>query len=129
MTDPIADMIIRIKNAQAVNKPFVDIPYSNLKQRIAMVLLDKGFVSKIDKKYTKTRKILRIELKYNKGLPQINEFKRASRPGKRIYLPLKEIKLSAKPGGVKIISTSKGVMPASEARKSRLGGELIAEIW
>ena len=129
MTDPIADMIIRIKNAQAVKKASVDIPYSNLKHRIAEVLVKNGFLVKIEKRYSKTRKIIRIELKYDKKESRIIGFKRMSRPGRRAYVPLKEIKNSAKGGGMIIISTSKGIMPAMEAKKQKIGGELIAEIW
>jgi len=129
MTDPIADMIIRIKNAQAVKKASVDIPYSNLKHRIAEVLVKNGFIVKIEKRYSKTRKIIRIELKYNRGEPRIMEFKRISSPGRRIYVPLKEIKNSAKGEGMIIISTSKGIMPTMEAKKQKVGGELIAEVW
>ncbi len=129
MTDPIADMIIRIKNAQAVNKVSVDVPYSNVKHRIAEVLVSGGYVGKIEKRYSKTRKILRIELKYDKGKSFIRQFKRISKPGKRMYVPVKEIKLSAKGGGMIIISTSKGIMPAREAKRQKQGGELIAEVW
>ncbi len=129
MTDPIADMIIRIKNAQAVKKPTVDVPYSNLKHKIAEVLVKKDFLGKMEKRYSKTRKVLRIELKYNNGESRINEFKRISSPGKRVYVPSRDIKRSAKGGGMLIISTSKGIMPAAEARKKNIGGELIAEVW
>ncbi|MBU3918775.1 30S ribosomal protein S8 [Patescibacteria group bacterium] len=129
MTDPIADMIIRIKNAQAVNKASVDVPYSNLKHRIAEVLANGGYILKTEKRYSKTRKILRIELKYDKSKSFIREFRRISKPGKRIYISAKEIKLSAKGGGMIIISTSKGIMPAREARRQKQGGELIAEVW
>jgi len=129
MTDPIADMIIRVKNAQAVKKISVDVPYSNLKHRIAEVLVKNGFIVKVEKKYSKTRKIIRIELKYNGGVSRIMGFKRMSSPGRRLYVPLKGIKNSAKDGGMVIISTSKGIMPVMEAKRKKQGGELIAEVW
>ncbi len=129
MTDPIADMLNRIKNAQAVKKLYLDVPYSNLKSRVAKVLSDHGFIGAVEKKYSKTRKVIRIELKYKNGQGLITDIKRISKPGRRVYVPVKEIKLSSKGGGMIVISTPKGVMRARDARKQRVGGELIAEIW
>lgn len=129
MTDPITDILNRIKNAQAVKRPYLDVPYSNLKNRVAEVLSDHGFIGTVEKKYSKTRKVIRIELKYKDGQGMITDIKRISKPGKRVYVPVKEIKLSSKGGGMIVISTPKGVMRARDARKKRVGGELIAEIW
>jgi len=125
MTDPIADMIIRIKNAQMVDKPIVDVPFSNLKFRIAILLSQQGYVGEVEKKYSKTRRIIRIQLK-----PEaIKDFKRVSKPGRRIYSSVKNIKLSAKGNGMIIVSTPKGIMRAQDARKAKLGGEIMAELW
>jgi small subunit ribosomal protein S8 len=129
MTDPITDMMNRIKNAQAVKKPHTDIPYSNLKDKIAQVLVAEGFINSAEKKYSKTRKIIKIELKYQNNKGAITNIKRISKPGKRVYTPVKEIKLSAKGGGMIVISTPKGIMRAKEAKNMRVGGELIIEIW
>jgi len=111
MTDPISDMLIRIKNAQAVKHKTVDIPYSKLKYQIANILLKEGFIDKIERKFRKEKKILRIFLKYKNNKPVIQ-----GTPPKGGY-------------GIAIISTSQGLMTAKEARKRKLGGEVICEVW
>ncbi len=139
MTDPITDMLNRIRNAQAVLKATVDIPFSNLKYEIAKILEKKGFVAKVEKKGKKLRRTIEVTLKYlpsealAKGgvenLPVISGLKRISKPGQRIYKKAKEIK-SVKGGyGVAVISTPKGLMTDKEARRKKLGGEIICEIW
>ena len=129
MTDPITDMLNRIRNAQAVLHPTVDVPFSNLKYEIAKILAKHGFVEKIEKKGRKVKKNIEITLKYQDKIPAISGLKRISKPGQRIYKNAKEIK-SVKGGyGVAVISTSKGLMTDKEARKKKLGGEIICEIW
>ena len=129
MTDPIADMLNRIRNAQAVLKETVDIPISNLKYEVAKILEKGGFVSGVEKKGKKAKKVIEITLKYNEKIPVISGLKRISKPGQRIYKRAKELK-SVKGGyGIAIISTSKGLMTDKEARKQKLGGEVICEIW
>lgn len=129
MTDPIADMLIRIKNAQAVKHKTVDIPYSKLKYQIANILLKEGFIEKIERKFRKEKKILRIFLKYKDNEPVIQGTKRVSKPSRRVYLPYKKIKPPKGGYGIAIISTSQGLMTAKEARKRKLGGEVICEVW
>ena len=129
MTDPIADMLNRIRNAQAVLQPFVDVPYSNLKYRIAEILLRQGVIKKAEKKNNKNRRIIRIALKYKDKQPVISHLARISKPGKRVYAPAKKIRLSRGGGGFVILSTPKGLMVGREARKQNLGGEMIAEMW
>jgi small subunit ribosomal protein S8 len=129
MTDPIADMLIRIKNAQAVKHQTVDIPYSKLKYQIANVLLKEGFIEKIERKFRKEKKILRLFLKYKNKEAAIKGVKRVSKPGRRVYLPAKKIKPPKGGYGIAIISTSQGLMTAKEARKRNLGGEVLCEIW
>ncbi len=129
MTDPIADMITRIKNAQAVEHPSVDVPFSGLKERIANLLVKQGFLEKSEKKFTKIKKILKLTLKYEDKKPFINEFLRVSKPSKRIYIKADKIKLPGRKNGTVIISTPKGLMTGKEARKQKLGGEIIAKIW
>ena len=129
MTDPIADMLNRIRNAQAVLKPTVDVPFSNLKYEIAKILEKKDFVGKIEKKGKQVRKIMEITLKYKDKIPVISGITRISKSGQRIYLPIKKIKKVRGGYGMLIISTSKGLMTDTEAKKQKLGGEILCEIW
>jgi small subunit ribosomal protein S8 len=133
MTDPVADMLNRIRNAQAVLKETVDIPLSNLRYEIAKILEKGGFVAEVEKKGKKTKKVIEITLKYNEKIPVISGLKRISKPGQRIYKRAKELKPVKGGYGIAIISTSKGggggLMTDKEARKQKLGGEVICEIW
>ncbi len=129
MTDPISDMLIRIKNAQAVGHPTVDIPYSRIKYQIVLILEREGFIEKVEKKFRRNKRIIKIFLKYENQEPKIIEMKRVSKPGRRVYLPYKKIKAPKGGYGVAIISTSQGLMTDKEARKRHLGGEVICEVW
>lgn len=128
-TDPIADMLIRIKNAQAVLHPSVDIPYSNLKHKLANILLEKEFIEAVEKKQSRARKTIRIVLKYENKKPIIQGLKRVSKPGRRIYLPVKKIRSPRSGQGSVVVSTPKGLMTGREARRKNLGGEVICEVW
>jgi small subunit ribosomal protein S8 len=127
--DPISDMLTAIKNAQAVKKETVEVPFSNLKFEIAKILEKNGFVEKVGKKGVKKKKVIEIKLKYENGLPAISGLKRISKPGQRIYLPVKKIRKVKGGYGIAIISTSKGVMTDKEARKLKVGGEILCEVW
>ena len=132
MTDPIADMLNRIKNAQTVHRPTVEVFFSNLKYEIAKILGKEGFIEKVEKKGRKTKRTIEITLKYhNAQTPAILGLKRVSKPGQRIYLDSTKIRIKKVKGGygIAIISTSKGLMTNKEARRQKLGGEVIAEIW
>lgn len=129
MTDPISDMLNRISNAQAVGFPMVEIPFSNLKYGIAQILAENNFIEKVEKKGRKTKKIMEITLKYEDKIPLISKLKRVSKPGQRIYLNHHQIKRVRGGYGLAIISTSKGLMADKEARKQKLGGEVLCEIW
>ena len=129
MTDPITDMLNRIRNAQAVLKETVDIPFSNLKYEIAKILGKEGFIEKVEKKGRGVKRSLEITLKYDGKVPAISDLKRISKSGQRIYLPYKKIKKVRRGLGIAITSTSKGLMTDKEARKQKLGGEVICEIW
>jgi small subunit ribosomal protein S8 len=129
MTDPIADMLNRIKNAQAVNHPTVEMPFSNFKYEIAKILEKNGFVEKIEKKGRKARKTMEIVLKYRDKAPVISGIRRISKPGQRIYLSSGEIKKVKEGYGMAILSTSKGLMTDREAKKQKMGGEVLCEIW
>ena len=138
MTDPIADMLNRIRNAQAVYQETVSIPFSNLKYEIAKILEKEKFIAGVEKKGRLIQKIFKITLSYQKDTvggggqklkPIISGLKRISKPGQRIYFASKEIKKVRDGYGIAIISTSKGLMTNKEARKKKLGGEVICEIW
>ncbi len=129
-TDPIADMLSRIRNAQAVSKEGVNIPMSSIKYETARCLQRAGFVSKVLRGKRIKKPVFRIILSYNeKGEPRINEIKRVSSPGQRIYQKNTELKRIREGLGASLISTPKGVMTNEEARKKKLGGEVICEVW
>ena len=130
MTDPITDMFNRIRNAQAVLHPTVDLPYSKLKYKIAKIFEEKRFITSIETKKRKDYKIIRIVLKYDKeNKPVIAGLKKVSKPGQRIYEKCQKIKKAKKGYGIIIISTSKGLMTGEEAEKQKLGGEILGQIW
>jgi small subunit ribosomal protein S8 len=129
MVDPIADMLTRIRNAQAVQKPSVDIPFSKLKFDIAKVLLKEGFLKEAEQRGRKGRKVLEITLQYEDKIPMLAGLKKVSKPGQRIYASSRELLKARREGGTLLVSTSKGIMTDREARKSRMGGEVICEIW
>ncbi|MCX6789228.1 MAG: 30S ribosomal protein S8 [Candidatus Gribaldobacteria bacterium] len=128
--DPIADLLNRIKNAQAVLHPVADVPCSNLKLRIAEILKREGLITDFKKRGKKDMKILRIDLKYNEDkTPAISNFKKVSKPGQRIYKKSQEIKWVKNGYGLAIVSTNKGLLTDKEARKQKVGGEVMLEIW
>jgi small subunit ribosomal protein S8 len=129
-TDPIADMLNRIKTAQAVSKETVDVPFSVLKYQIAECLEKEGFVGKVVKKKKEKRKFFCLVLNYEEdGTPRITDLKRVSSPGQRIYERSKDLRKIKGGRGISVVSTPKGVMSNKKARKMGLGGEVICEIW
>jgi|SRR3989344_4430408 len=129
MTDPITDMLNQIRNAEAVAKPEVLIPFSKLKNQIGMLLAQEGFVADVKKIAKDKSKIMKVVLKYDNGIPAIEGSKRVSKPGQRIYAKYTEIKKVRGGFGISIISTSKGLMTNNQARKAKLGGEVMLEVW
>ena len=129
MTDPITDILNRIRNAQAVLHSKVEMPFSNLKYEIVKILEKNKLVEKVEKKGKKTKKIIEITLKYKEKTPVISGLKRISKPGQRIYKNTKEIRRVKGGYGIAIISTSRGLMTNKEARKQKIGGEVLCEIW
>lgn len=135
--DPIADMLTIIRNGQLVKKEKVLIPFSKFKFEILKILQKEGFLEKVEKVKRKIKKgkskskpFLEVTLKYDsEGKGAISEIKRISKPGQRIYLPYKRIKKVKDGFGIAIISTSKGLMSDKEARKKKVGGEVICEVW
>jgi len=127
--DPISDMLTIIRNALAVKKDTVSIPFSNLKYEIAKILEKRDLVEKVEKKGKKVRKNIEITLKYQDGVPVISGLKRISKPGQRIYLDSRKIKKVKGGYGIAIISTSRGLMTNEEAKRQKVGGEILCEIW
>ena len=127
MTDPIADLLIRIKNAQMVGKKFVRVPFSKMKLAILLILEKNNLVGKIKKKGKGVKKILEIELKYQDNQPLIKEVKRISKPSLRVYAGYRDLtKFSRK--GLTLISTSRGLKTLAQARKEKIGGEVLFQI-
>jgi small subunit ribosomal protein S8 len=129
MTDPITDMLNQIKNAQAVGKTEVLVPLSNIKNEIADILSKEGFVGEVKKTTKGKQKSLKISLRYDNEVPAIEGFKRVSKPGQRIYEEAMKIRKVHGGYGISIISTSKGLMTNKDARRQKVGGEIICEVW
>ncbi|MFA5169179.1 MAG: 30S ribosomal protein S8 [Candidatus Paceibacterota bacterium] len=129
--DPIADMISSINNAQAVGKKQIAIyPYSNFKYSILELLKKEGLIENLDKKGRLSLRKIIIDLKYNtEGEPMITKIKKVSKQGQRIFSTHNELKPVKSGHGISIVSTSKGLMTNKEARKAKIGGEVICEIW
>tara|TARA_B100001996_G_scaffold362633_1_gene330297 strand:- start:344 stop:742 length:399 start_codon:yes stop_codon:yes gene_type:complete len=130
LSDPIGDMLARIKNAQLRNYKNIALPSSNFKKKIADVLKNEGFI--IDckvKKEESNKNVLEINLKYNSGSPVINTIERISKPGRRIFSSASSMPKINNGLGIAIISTPKGVMTDIDARKQKLGGEIICKVF
>ena len=128
LSDPIGDLIARVKNAQARNHKKVELPSSNFKIKIASILKNEGFI--IDFKVTNEKKpILLLELKYHSGNPVISNFERVSKPGRRIFSRADSLPKINNGLGIAIISTPKGVMTDMDARKQKIGGEIICKVF
>ena len=130
ITDTIADMLTRIRNANSAKHETVDIPASNVKKAIAKILLDEGYVSDVQIIEDGKQGIIHITLKYGKNKSQvITGLRRVSKPGLRIYSNVEDMPKVMKGLGIAIVSTSKGIMTDKEARKANLGGEVLAFVW
>jgi small subunit ribosomal protein S8 len=128
LSDPIGDMIARVKNAQARNHKKVNLPSSNFKSKIADILKNEGFIK--DFKVNEDKKpILSLELKYYSGNPVISAFERVSKPGRRIFSSAEGLPKINNGLGIAIISTPKGVMTDLDARKQKVGGEIICKVF
>ncbi|MEA1902659.1 MAG: 30S ribosomal protein S8 [Actinomycetota bacterium] len=129
-TDPVADMLTRIRNANAVGHERVAMPTSKMKVGIAQILVDEGFIDRYQVSDEGHRSQLELVLRYGeRRSPVIEGIKRISRPGHRVYRGSREIPRVQGGLGVAVVSTSQGLMPDREARKRRLGGEIVCEVW
>jgi small subunit ribosomal protein S8 len=130
MTDPIADMLTRIRNAVAANHPRVDIPGSKLKMEVARILKEEGYINNFVTKGEGVKYVIRIFLRYDaKGTSSITHLSRVSRPGRRVFVGATEIPRVLGGYGVNIVSTSRGLMSGKNARKENVGGEILAQIY
>ena len=130
ITDPVADMLTRIRNANPAKHESVDVPASNLKKAIAKILLDEGYIKSYEIVEDGTQGIIRIQLKYLAGKEKvISGLRRVSKPGLRVYAGADELPRVLKGLGIAIISTSKGVMTDKAARANHVGGEVLAFVW
>ncbi len=129
MTDPISDFITRIRNASAVGKDAVVVPYSRIKEEMANLLVKEGYVKAVAKKGKKVNKSLEIALAYDEFGPRVKGIERISKLSKRIYKGVRDIKTFKQGHGVVVLTTSKGIMTDSDARKQKVGGEILFQIW
>ena len=130
ITDPIADTLTRIRNANTAKHPVVDIPASNMKKAVAQILVDQGYIKSFEEIKDEKQGIIRVTLKYDEtGKRVISGLKRISKPGLRIYVNKDEIPQVLNGLGIALISTSKGILTDKEARKEGVGGEVLAYIW
>ena len=130
ITDPVADMLTRIRNANAAKHDTVDVPASNLKKAIAQILLDEGYIKAFQVVEDDTQGVIKISLEFLPGkVKVISGLRRVSKPGLRVYAGADELPRVIKGLGIAIISTSKGVMTDKKARASHVGGEVLAFVW
>jgi small subunit ribosomal protein S8 len=130
VTDPLADMLTRIRNASLVRHRRVSMPYSKLKEAVAKILVDEGFISGYTVTDETPQPNLVMGMKYTgKGNPVITGLERVSKPGRRIYLGYREIPWVRSGLGVAIVSTPKGVMTGRQARREQVGGEILCNVW
>ena len=129
LSDPIGDMIARIKNAQDRSHKKVELPSSNFKMRIADILKNEGFIKDYKINNENNKPVLSLELKYHSGNPVISNFERVSKPGRRIFSSAQGLPKINNGLGIAIVSTPKGVMTDIDARKQRVGGEIICKVF
>jgi small subunit ribosomal protein S8 len=129
VTDPIADLLTRVRNAVKANKRKVDIPNSNMKKGIAQILKDQRFINDFEVLEDNKQGILRIALKYTNGVSAISGLERVSKPGLRIYSASETLPRVLNGFGICVVSTSKGLVTDKQARRDSIGGEVICKIW
>jgi small subunit ribosomal protein S8 len=130
ISDPIADMLTRVRNALSARHPKVDVPGSTLKVEIARILKEEGYITNFKLAEEGVKKVIKIYLKYTPGnAPVISRIERVSRPGCRVYVGSKDVPRVLGGMGINILTTPKGVMTGASARKEGVGGELLCQIW
>jgi len=129
MTDPISDMLTRIRNASMVRKQVVDVPMSKVKYALAKVLEKEGYLAGVQKADGIKHPVIRLKLIYDDRISKIESIQRISKPGRRVYVKTEDMPYVRSGHGIAIISTPNGLMTNNEARKRRLGGEIICEVF
>lgn len=130
MTDPVADLLTRIRNAASGNKKNVKVPYSGLKKNICRVLKEQGYITDYFPEMEGKRSVLRVELKYGPDGEQVfQSIRRVSKPGRRVYVGSSEVPNVLNGLGIAVISSSRGVISSVEAKKLKVGGEVLCEVW
>tara|TARA_B110000881_G_scaffold173187_1_gene157308 strand:- start:200 stop:607 length:408 start_codon:yes stop_codon:yes gene_type:complete len=130
VTDPISDLLTRLRNASMVSKPSVSVPHSNFKFDLAKLLKNEGYVSDVKVSGEGVKKSIDIDMKYSEeGMSVISGMNRLSKPGQRVYSSFDKLPRNNGGLGTVVVSTSRGLLTDSEARKRKLGGELICEVW
>ncbi|MFQ5956585.1 MAG: 30S ribosomal protein S8 [Candidatus Brocadiales bacterium] len=130
MTDPIADMLTRIRNANMIARESVDIPRSNVKLEIARVLKNEGFIKDYKEIADARQGVVRVYLKYGRQKERVvHQLKRESKPGRRLYTKVDDLRKVMGGAGIAIVSTSSGIMSDRECRKAKVGGEVICKVW
>jgi small subunit ribosomal protein S8 len=129
LNDPVGDLITRIRNAQMRKRSTLQSPASTLRARVLQVLKDEGYIRDFREIESEGRKELEIELKYFEGAPAIHEIQRVSKPGRRVYSAIKDLRLVRNGLGISILSTPKGVMSDAAARDANVGGEVLCEVY
>lgn len=130
MTDPVADMLTRVRNAINARHPKVDVPASKLKTEIARILKEEGYILNFKQTEEGAKKFIRLYLKYTPGnVPVISRIERVSRPGCRVYVGSREVPRVLGGLGVNILTTPRGVMTGNTARRENVGGEVLCQIW
>jgi small subunit ribosomal protein S8 len=129
-SDPLSDLLNRLRNAMRAGHERVDIPASRIKEDVLRVLAEEGYIASWRRAENKGRPVLRVGLKYDgEGTPIVAGLERVSRPGRRVYAPSKEIPEVLGGLGTSIVSTSKGIVTGQKAREARLGGEILCNVW
>ena len=128
VTDPISDFIIRLQNASRTNKESVSLPFSKMKLAIAEVLAKEGYLANVEGK-SKTANTLSVDLKYKNGKPAISGVKRISKPSRRMYMGVHDLRPVKRGHGLLVLSTPAGVITGKQARDAKVGGEALFEIW
>ncbi len=130
MTDPIADLLTRMRNAFLAKHDRLDVPHSKLKRNLCSLLKDEGFIEDFEVVDSPPQDLIRIYLRYNReGVPAARRLQRVSKPGRRVYRGADEIKPVLNGLGVSIVSTSRGLLTDRQAREQRIGGEILCELW
>lgn len=129
MSDPVADMIVRLQNASVVVKPYCDVPWSKMKENILKVLKEENYIRDWEIIQDNGKKILRVHLLYSNKKPAILKVRKISKPGQRIYISVEKISKRKQDSGIAVLSTSKGILSSRKATEMNLGGELLFYIW